>query len=93
MSNVNADIDRMKDFIQDIKRHKEDVISINTTIKSKIEGLNYYWRDKAYETYKEGFVKENDALVKKQIEFYEAQMKDLEIKIKELEEFLDKFKR
>jgi hypothetical protein len=29
MSNVNADIDRMKDFIQDIKRHRDDVISNN----------------------------------------------------------------
>ena len=93
MRNVNADIDSMNNFMMDIKRHKESIISLNTQIISRLNGLGHYWKDKAYEKYKEEFMRENDLLIKKQIEFYELKIKDLHLKTTELEEFLNKMNR
>jgi hypothetical protein len=93
MKNVSADIDRMNDFVRDIKRHKEEIVSKNKMIIHKLNTLGHYWKDKAYEKYKEEFIKENNLRVKSQVEFYDLQIADLQKKITELEEFLDKLNR
>ena len=93
MRNVNADIDSMNNFLMDIKRHKESIISLNKQITYRLNGLGNSWRDKAYEKYKEEFIREHDLLIKKQIEFYELKIKDLHLKTTELEEFLNKMDR
>lgn len=93
MKSVNADIDRMKDFERDIKRHKEDVQSKQKMILHKLKNLGDHWKDEAYKKYKEEFVKENDLKTKQLMEFYDLKIKDLQLKITELEEFLDKLKR
>jgi hypothetical protein len=59
----------------------------------KLSNLGSYWKDKAYEKYKEEFVKENNLKTKQLMEFYDLKMKDLQLKITELEEFLDKLNR
>ena len=53
MKNVNADIDRMRDFVTDLKRHKEAINIKNRDIILKLRNLNSYWKDKAYESFKE----------------------------------------
>ena len=93
MKSVNADIDRMTEFMKDLKRHKEEVLSKQKMILHKLNNLGYYWKDKAYEKYKEEFVKENNLKTKQIMEFYDLKMKDLQLKITELEEFLDKLNR
>ena len=93
MKSVNADITRMTDFLRDIKRHKEEVQSKQNMIIHKLKVLGDHWKDKAYEKYKEEFVKENNLKTKQLIEFYDSKMKDLQLKITELEEFLDKLNR
>ncbi len=93
MKSVNANVDRMNDFMKDIKRHKEDLLSKQKMILYKLNNLGSYWKDKAYEKYKEEFVKENNLKTKQLMEFYDLKMKDLQLKITELEEFLDKLNR
>lgn len=93
MKSVNADIDSMNEFMKDLKRHKEEVLSKQNMILYKLNNLGHNWKDKAYEKYKEEFVKENNLKTKQLIEFYELKMKDLQFKITELEEFLDKLNR
>jgi hypothetical protein len=93
MKSVNADIDGMNEFMKDIKRHKEDFLSKQKMIIYKLNNLGHGWKDKAYEKYKEEFVKENILKTKQLAEFYDLKMKDLQLKITELEEFLDKLNR
>jgi hypothetical protein len=93
MRNVNADIDKMKEFMADLKRHKEEVSAKQQMILHKLNNLSHYWKDKVYEKYKEEFVKENNVHTKKLIEFYDLQLNDLRLKISELEEYIDKFHR
>jgi hypothetical protein len=93
MKSVNADIDRMNEFMYDLKRHKEDFLSKQKMIIYKLNNLSDGWKDKAYEKYKEEFVKENNLKTKQFTEFYDLKMKDLQLKITELEEFLDKLNR
>ena len=93
MKSVNADIDRMNEFMKDLKRHKEDVLSKQKMILHKLNNLGHYWKDKAYEKYKEEFNKENNLKTKQLMDFYDLKMKDLHLKITELEEFLDKLNR
>ena len=93
MKSVNADIDRMNEFMRDLKRHKEDFLSKQKMIIYKLNNLGHGWKDKAYEKYKEEFVKENNLKTKQLAEFFDLKMKDLQLKITELEEFLDKLNR
>jgi hypothetical protein len=93
MKNVNADIDRMNDFMRDLKRHKEEIDSKQKMILYKLNNLGNFWKDKAYEKYKEEFVKENNLKTKQLMEFYDLKMKDLQLKITELEDFLSKLNR
>jgi hypothetical protein len=93
MKSVNADIDKMNEFMRDLKRHKEDIQSKQKMILHKLSNLGNYWKDKAYEKYKEEFVKENNLKTKQLMEFYDLKMKDLQLKITELEDFLDKLNR
>lgn len=93
MKSVNADIDRMNEFMWDLKRHKEDILSKQKMIIYKLNNLGHGWKDKAYEKYKEEFVKENNLKTKQLAEFFDLKMKDLQLKITELEEFLDKLNR
>lgn len=93
MKSVNADIDKINDFIRDLKRHTETLITANKSIILKLNNLNYYWKDKAYDKYKEEFLKENNVMAKKQEEFYNLKIKELESKVRELEEFLEKLNR
>ena len=93
MKSVNADIDGMNEFMKDVKRHKEDFLSKQKMIIYKLNNLGHGWKDKAYEKYKEEFVKENILKTKQLAEFYDLKMKDLQLKITELEEFLDKLNR
>jgi hypothetical protein len=93
MKSVNADIDRMNEFMRDLKRHKEDILSKQKMIIYKLNILGHGWKDKAYEKYKEEFVKENNLKTKQLAEFFDLKMKDLQLKITELEEFLDKLNR
>jgi hypothetical protein len=93
MKSVNADIDRMNEFVRDLKRHKEDFLSKQKMIIYKLNNLGHGWKDKAYEKYKEEFVKENNLKTKQLAEFYDLKIKDIQIKINELEEFLDKLNR
>ena len=93
MKNVNADIDQMNEFMRDLKRHKEDFLSKQKMIIYKLNNLGQGWKDKAYEKYKEESVKENNLKTKQLAEFYDFKMKDLQLKITELEEFLDKLNR
>ena len=53
MTNINADIGRMRDFVADLKRHKEAINLKNRDIINKLRNLNSYWKDKAYESFKE----------------------------------------
>ena len=53
MKSVNADVDRMNDFMKDIKRHKEDLLSKQKMILYKLNNLGSYWKDKAYVDKKE----------------------------------------
>jgi hypothetical protein len=93
MKNVNANIDRMNEFMRDLKRHKEEVSSKQKMILHKLSILGNYWKDKAYEKYKEEFVKENNLKTNQLMEFYDLNMKILQLKITELEVFLDKLNR
>lgn len=93
MKNVNADITRMTDFLRDIKRHKEDVQSKQKMILHKLNNLGDHWKDKAYNKYKEEFVNDHNLKTKQLLEFYDLKIKDLQLKITELEEFLDKLNR
>jgi hypothetical protein len=93
MKSVNADIERMNDFMRDLKRHKEEVQSKQKMILFKLNNLGHYWKDKAYEKFKEEFIKENNLKTNQLMEFYDLKMKYLQLKITELEEFLDKLNR
>jgi len=93
MKSVNADIDGMNEFMKDVKRHKEDFLSKQKMIIYKLNNLGHGWKDKAYEKYKEEFVKENNLKTKQLDEFYDLKMNDLQLKITELEGFLDKLNR
>jgi hypothetical protein len=93
MKSVIADIDRMNEYMRDLKRHKEDFLSKQKMIIYKLNNLGHGWKDKAYEKYKEEFIKENNLKTKQLAEFYDLKMKDLQLKITELEEFLDKLNR
>lgn len=93
MKNVNADIDKMNEFMRDLKRHKEEVLSKQKMILYKLNNLGNFWKDKAYEKYKEEFVKENNLKTKQLIEFYDLKIKELQLKVTELEDFLDKLNR
>jgi hypothetical protein len=93
MKSVNADIDQMNEFMKDLKRHKEEFLSKQKMILHKLNNLGYGWKDKAYEKYKEEFIQENNLKTKQLMEFYDLKMKDLQLKITELEEFLDKLNR
>jgi hypothetical protein len=93
MKNVNADIDQMNEFVRDLKRHKEDFLSKQKMIIYKLNNLGQGWKDKAYEKYKEEFVKENNLKTKQLAELYDLKIKDLQLKITELEEFLEKLNR
>ena len=94
MKSVNADIEKMNEFLKDLKRHKDDFLSKQKMIIHKLNNLGqHYWKDKAYEKYKEEFVREHNLKTKQLAEFYDLKMKDLQLKITELEEFLDKLNR
>lgn len=93
MKSVNADIDKMNEFVRDLKRHREEVLSKQKMILYKLNNLGMYWKDKAYDKYKEEFVTENNIKTKQLMEFYDLKIKDLQLKITELEEFLDKLNR
>jgi hypothetical protein len=93
MKGVNADIDRMNEFMRDIKRHKDEILNKQKMIIYKLNNLGHGWKDKAYEKYKEEFVKENNLKTKQLTEFYDLKMKELKLKITELEDFLDKLNR
>jgi len=93
MKNVNADIDRMRDFVTDLKRHKEAINLKNKDIINKLRNLNSYWKDKAYESFKESFNKELSILNKKNEEFVDIKMKEIEDRARELEDFLNKMNR
>ena len=93
MKNVNADIDRMRDFVTDLKRHKEAINIKNRDIILKLRNLNSYWKDKAYESFKESFNKELSILNKKNEEFVDIKMKEIEDRARELEDFLNKMNR
>jgi hypothetical protein len=79
--------------MRDLKRHKEEFLSKQKMIIYKLNNLGHGWKDKAYEKYKEEFVKENNLKTKQLAEFFDLKMKDLQLKITELEEFLDKLNR
>ena len=93
MKNVNADIDRMRDFVTDLKRHKEAINIKNRDIINKLRNLNSYWKDKAYESFKESFNKELSILNKKNEEFIDIKMKEIEDRARDLEDFLNKMNR
>ena len=93
MKNVNADIDRMRDFVTDLKRHKEAINIKNRDIILKLKNLNSYWKDKAYESFKESFIKELSILNKKNEEFIDIKMKEIEDRARDLEDFLNKMNR
>ena len=93
MKNVNADIDRMRDFVTDLKRHKEAINIKNRDIILKLRNLNSYWKDKAYESFKESFNKELGMLIKKNDEFIDIKMKEIEDRARDLEDFLNKMNR
>jgi len=93
MKNVNADIDRMRDFVTDLKRHKEAINIKNRDIILKLRNLNSYWKDKAYESFKESFNKELSILNKKNEEFIDIKMKEIEDRARDLEDFLNKMNR
>ena len=93
MKNVNADIDRMRDFVTDLKRHKEAINIKNRDIILKLRNLNSYWKDKSYESFKESFNKELSILNKKNEEFIDIKMKEIEDRARDLEDFLNKMNR
>ena len=93
MKNVNADIDKMRDFVTDLKRHKEAINLKNRDIINKLRNLNSYWKDKAYESFKESFNKELGMLIKKNDEFIDIKMKEIEDRARELEEWMIRMKR
>ena len=93
MKNVNADIDKMRDFVTDLKRHKEAINIKNRDIILKLRNLNSYWKDKAYESFKESFNKELSILNKKNEEFIDIKMKEIEDRARDLEDFLNKMNR
>ena len=93
MKNVNADIDKMRDFITDLKRHKEAINIKNRDIVNKLRTLNYHWKDKAYESFKESFNKDLSILNKKTEEFIDIKMKEIEDRARELEEWMIRMKR
>ena len=92
MTNINADIGRMRDFVADLKRHKEAINLKNRDIINKLRNLNSYWKDKAYESFKESFNKELGMLIKKNDEFIDIKMKEIEDRARDLEDFLNKMK-
>ena len=89
MTNINADIGRMRDFVADLKRHKEAINLKNRDIINKLRNLNSYWKDKAYES----FNKELGMLIKKNDEFIDIKMKEIEDRARELEEWMIRMKR
>ena len=93
MKNVNADIDKMRGFVTDLKRHKEAINIKNRDIILKLRNLNSYWKDKAYESFKESFNKELSILNKKNEEFIDIKMKEIEDRARDLEDFLNKMNR
>lgn len=93
MNSINADIDRMNDFLRDVKRHKEDIASKQKMITYKLTTLGDYWKDKAYEKFKTEFLSENNIKTKQLMEFYDSKIQDLSKKISELETYLEKINR
>ena len=93
MNSINADLDRMNDFLRDIKRHKEDIISKQNMITFKLTTLGDYWKDKAYEKFKNDFLSENNLKTKQLMELYDLKIQELGKKILELETYLEKLNR
>jgi uncharacterized protein YukE len=93
MKKVDANIDEMRQFSVFLKHYKQDVQSRRQLITLRLSQLSNSWRDKAYETYKEEFLKEWNRIVKADDEFLDEKIKEIELKASELEEFLNKFNR
>jgi uncharacterized protein YukE len=93
MKKVDANIDEMRQFSLFLKTYKQDIQSKRQLITYKLAQLSNSWRDKAFETYKEEFIKEWNRIIKADDEFLDESIKEIELKANELEEFLNKFNR
>jgi hypothetical protein len=93
MRNVNANVDSMREFVRDLKNFKEQNSMKKREMIQKLNNLNHSWKDKAYENYKENFLRELNMIQKNENEFIETKIKEIEQKANELEIFLDKMNR
>jgi hypothetical protein len=87
---VKATPQGLRDFAETLRKFKEEVQSIETTVGAKLDRLGKSsWKDKQYEAFKKAF----DALFTRLKDFgiqADEEMKHLEARAKDLQKHIDK---
>lgn len=87
---AHADGDQIKLFIKELKKFQMDVERLSFHLNSRLKSLESYWRDDAYRQFRDEFTPAVRELDKRNKEFVELKVEELNRYVKDLEEYLAK---